>query len=697
MDKPAAYIELVQKRNLIKIYDYAYYVQDRPTVTDAVYDQLLNRIREIEAEYPELIDEWSPTQRLNKNRSEAFASVVHISPMLSIKTVLSDAERPIETFISNVMESLASKGSTTPPWMAEDICAELKYDGLAVNAFYVNGMLMQASTRGDGETGEDVTANFRTIKSVPLTLMRGTIPSEIEIRGEVLMTKSYFNYINQKLIASGDKPFANPRNAAAGSLRQLDPSVTAERRLIFVPYGIGHVSEMPSAFCAVTQKSILELFAQWGFLSFPEYTKVSSDDTALYDFYEYIKTIRADLDFDIDGIVLKTNNLGIQKTLGVTGREPNWAIAYKFPAEEVMTVVRNIRIQVGRLGTITPVLEVDPVRVGGVEVSNVNIHNQDEIDRQDVRIGDSVIIRRAGDVIPELVKVIPELRPEGTPVYRIEDHVKTCPACGSDITRNKGEADYYCTGGIHCPAQKARMIHHFASRQAFDIEGIGKVLAKELADAGVVKGYADIFKLDIPTLEKNTTLGSGQISNLLYEISKKTLGVLTADGGNLISVREELPLRRFLYGLGIPNVGLGTSKRLVAVFPNIDDYFTTSIESFKAINDIGETTATSIFKYFQENEKEIRELLKYVLIKQEKNTASSLTGKNFVITGSFGDVKRDILKARIEENGGNVQSSVGSKTNYVLVGESPGSKVKEAIKKGIPVITLMEFQKLIEG
>lgn len=679
--KQIAYLELVQKRNLIKIYDYAYYVQDRPAVTDAVYDQIFQRIREIETKYPDLIDEWSPTQRLNKNRSEAFATVAHITPMLSIKTILSDAERPIETFISNVMETLADQGSSTPPWMAEDFCAELKYDGLAVNAFYVNGMLMQAATRGDGETGEDITTNFRTIKSVPLTLMRGTVPGEIEIRGEVLMTKTYFNYINQKLQAEGGKPFANPRNAAAGSLRQLDPSVTAERQLIFVPYGIGHVSEMPGVFCAVTQKSILELFGHWGFLTFPEYTKVSSDDSELYDFYEYVKTIRDDLDFDIDGIVLKTNNLGIQKNLGITGREPNWAIAYKFPAEEAVTVVRNIRIQVGRLGTITPVLELDPVRVGGVEVSNVNIHNQDEIDRHDVRIGDTVVIRRAGDVIPELVKVLPELRPEGTPIYRIEDHVKTCPVCGSEVKREEGQADYYCMGGLRCSAQKARLIQHFASRKAMDIVGIGESLSEELARSGTVDSLADVLLLNGKTLAEHTSLGPKQIENLIAELSKG----------------RTIPLQRFLYSLGIPNVGEGTSKRLARAIPVIDDYYTATVEQFKAIKDIGPTTAESIHQYFHAYSDVVKTLLKCIGVESSESRSSTLHGLNFVVTGSFGNVKREAIHKLIEENGGNAQSSVGSKTNYVISGESPGSKVKDAVKKNIPVITLTEFHKLIEG
>lgn len=679
--KDAAYIELVQKRNLIKIYDHAYYVQNRPMVTDAVYDQLFQQVRQIEEKYPDLVDNWSPTQRLSKNRAEGFQTCQHMEPMLSIKTILSDAEKPVEKFFWSIGEKLKTLGSKLLPWSNEYVCCELKYDGLAVNAFYSHGNLVQAATRGDGEFGEDVTANFMTIRNVPLTLMSGLIPEEIEIRGEVMMSHEAFNRINAELIAKGEKPFANPRNAAAGSLRQLDPAITAQRELIFVPYSVGYMKGRPSADFLSTQKVLLERFREWGFITTDDYTLVTSEEEVIYDYYNHVLESRPKLGFDIDGIVIKVNNLAFQERLGITGREPNWAIAYKFPAEEAITVVQDIRLQVGRLGTITPVLEVEPVRVGGVEVSNINIHNQDEIDRHDVRIGDTIVVHRAGDVIPELVRVLVELRPSGTVPYRIEDHAKVCPACGGFVMKDVGEVDYYCIAGLNCPAQKARLTQHFASRKAMDIKGIGENLSEELANSGIINKLSDVISLDESQLTHHTSLGPVQISNLLEELGKPRC----------------VPLRRFLYSLGIPNVGEGTAKRLAAVIPNIDDYFTTSVEKFQSIKDIGPTTAQSLYKYFQESAEDIRKILSRVQIQGEVTQSNTLHGQGFVVTGSFGEVKRDAIHKLIEENGGTAQSSVGSKTNYVIAGESPGSKVKDAAKKKIPVITLAEFQKLIEG
>lgn len=679
-DESVAYLSLVQKRNLLRIYDHQYYVLNQPSVTDAVYDQLFQEVKEIEEKYPNLVDEWSPTQRISLNRSEAFGKVQHLKPMLSIKTILSDAVKPIEKFIFDTMDKLSKLGSRTLPWMNEQLFAELKYDGLAVSAYYVNGQLVQAATRGDGEIGEDVTPNFRTIKSVPLTLMRGLVPREIEIRGEVMMSHEAFARVNEEMKAKGEKPFANPRNAAAGSLRQLDPTVTADRGLIFIPYSIGHVVDMPDQFFAVTQKAILETFEHWGFLRCDrQYSRVIENEVDGYAFYEEVLAARPDLGFDIDGVVFKVNYLGLQEALGYTGREPNWAIAYKFPAEEGMAKVLGIRLQVGRLGTITPVLEITPVRVGGVEVSNVNIHNQDEIDRHDVRIRDTVIIHRAGDVIPELVSVVKELRPSDTVPYRIEENLNGCPVCGSEVVREEGKADYFCLGGMSCKAQKAALIQHFASRKAMNIKGLGSRLAEELANSGIINHLGDVVNLSEELLSKHTSLGPVQISNLLDELN----------------ANRAVPLQRLLYSLGIPNVGEGTAKRLVKVFHDIEKYPSLTEEEFQSVPDIGPATAASLRHYFNNSTGELRAILDRVPIKQSKTKPQALSDLNFVITGSFGSLKRPELTAMIEEVGGHVSSAITAKTNYVVVGESPGSKMQEAKEKNTPIITLDKLNELI--
>lgn len=671
------HLELTMKRNLLRIYDHAYYVLNKNTVPDSVYDQLFKEVKELEEKYPELSDDLSPTKRISRNRSDAFVKVQHMEPMLSIKTVLHDEKKPIERFIFSVGERLAATGKTIVPWHIEHYCAELKYDGLAVNAHYSQGRLVQAATRGDGEFGEDVTANFMTIRSVPLLLMCGPVPEEIEIRGEVMMSHKAFEKVNKRLIEAGEKPYANPRNAAAGSLRQLDPSITASRELIFVPYSIGYVYGGKANNFLSTQKGLLEQFAQWGFITTPEFTIVSDNELELYDFYDEILRSRKELGFDIDGIVIKLNNLMLQQRIGVTGREPNWAIAYKFPPEEAMTTAKNIRLQVGRLGAITPVLEVEPVQVGGVEISNVNLHNQDEINRQDIRIGDKVIVRRAGDVVPELVRVLTEMRTEDLPVYRIEDHLNGCPVCGSPVIREEGAADYICTGGLECAAQKSQCIEHFASRQAIQIDGLGEVVAAELAPH--INRLDDLFNLLPQDLSKYTSLGPKQIESLYTELQKE----------------RELDAWRIIYSLGIQGIGRRASKELAKIFPDVKSILDYDFYQSERISGIGDKRIDNIKNYLKKNADALLGILKHVKVKSTNNSNGKLNGLNFAITGSFGSVKKDQLSAQIEQYGGKVQSSVTKKTNYVLAGESPGSKLEDARKNNIPVLTLDEFNKLI--
>ena len=681
-EKTLAYLKYTQSCNLIQIYDHAYYVMAHPIVSDQIYDQILNEVREIEAKYPDFITETSPTQRLSHNRSGAFKEVRHGKPMLSIKTVLSDEEKPIEAFFKRVNEKLAESGCNNPPWVSEEMIAELKYDGLAVNAVYHKGRLVSAATRGDGEVGEDVTLNFKTIKSAPLLLMRGYIPEYIEIRGEVLMSKSEFQRINLDLQAKGEKPFVNTRNAAAGTMRNLDPSVAASRRLIFVPYGIGKVSgiEEPLKMEFLTQYGLLQLFSQWGFITHSgpmnPLIEIADNELDLYRYYETIQSIRNELDFDIDGIVIKVNYLGLQEKLGYTGREPNWAIAYKFPAEEKKTVVTGFRLQVGRTGAITPVLEVEPVFVGGVTVTNINIHNQDEIDRHDVRVGDTVVVRRAGDVIPELAAVIEELRPEGTTPFNIMETLKTCPSCGGEIGKKGDSVDLYCLSDISCPAQKHRLIEHFASRSALDIVGIGSVLSLQLAVSGLINTVDQIFDLTESQLKENTLLGSKEIENLLNQLKNR-----------------KYPFWKILYAVGIPGVGQSTAKDIANWFTP-EKFLEATAADFIKINDIGPKTALSLHNYLVDNRKVIEGLLRKVQVISESKS-KRLQGLSFVITGSFGDIKREDVKKMIEENGGVTKSSVGKSINYVVAGESPGSKLEDAKNKGVSVISINDLNKFI--
>lgn len=669
MDKATKirYLELIR---LIHLYDHAYYVLNTPEIADSVYDQLFQEIRDIEAKYPQEVSKDTPTVRLNCNRAESFKKIKHLNPMLSIKTILSDAVCPVEAFVQSVNEKVGLK-----PNQVQAMFCELKYDGLALNLHYVNGELVSAGTRGDGDTGEDVTNNARMIRSIPLKLKAGFMPPDIEIRGEVLMTRAMFKSLNASLIENDKKPFANPRNAAAGSMRQLDPAITKERNLIFVPYGVVYKTG-EFIFPAITQAFLFSLFKDWGFIVLEDGGEVALEEKDVYQYREHISQVREKLDIDIDGIVVKVNSLHLQEKLGYTGREPNWAMAYKFEAEQMSTVVQAIRLQVGRLGTITPVLEVTPVFVGGTEVSNVNIHNQDEIDRHDVRVGDTVIIHRAGDVIPELVSVIKELRPVNSVRYDIAEQLKGCPMCGGPVARDPKYADWYCTAGSECTGQRAEAIAHCCSREALNIEGVGDVLAKNLAK--IIYHPVDLYHLTEEQLLIIGKLGKVEASKILKQL--KTV--------------KSIDPRRFIFSLGIPHVGLGTSKRICAQM-TVKEFLDTTQEKLEAIRDIGETTAASIMVYLEKHRDQVAELMTHFEFPEIKKS-DTLKGLTFVVTGSFGDIKRPVIHAKIEEHGGEVSTRISDKVNFVIVGESAGSKLKEAQDKGIQTLSLNDFYQKLE-
>lgn len=671
---------LQKLRNQVQIWDYSYYVENVSEVEDSVYDQAMQEIRDIEAKHPELVTETSPTQRLNHQRNEAFGKVTHLTPMLSIKTILSDAVTPVENFLKELSIETKNVKPLTPPWEFPDVFVELKYDGLALNLIYEDGVLVKAATRGDGYIGEDVTANARTIRSIPLKLMRKRIPKRVEIRGEVMMSHQTFHRLNAKLTASGEKTFANPRNAAAGSLRQLDPAVTASRELFFIAYGVGAIEtkELPYQ----TQSELLKYLQNLGFKSkgLPTYF-ASNTSNPFYDYYRLVQELRPTLGFDIDGLVLKANQISYQKALGVTGREPRWAIAYKFPAEEMMTEVESIEIQVGRLGTLTPVLKVQPVAVGGVIVKSITLHNQDEIDRHDVRIGDKVIIRRAGDVVPELVSVLKEFRPEGTKPWKIKDHAAVCPVCGSEILKDDDKVKYTCTGGMRCAAQREGKILRFVSRDGLNYEGIGKTTAGELAALGI-SDCSDLYDLTLADWIEKTTLGEANSQKIYRQFQTV----------------KEVKLENFIYAQGIPYVGHGGSSNLSRHYGEAAAFMKATYDELEEIDDVGEITATSIshFLHQPENQAAMVKQLNYIRIKKVE-TKKTLKNLVFVITGSFVGMTRSDLTALIESYGGIVKKSVSKLTDYVIVGESPGSTVQDADRLKINKLSLEAFHNMVNA
>lgn len=655
-------------REEIERHDYLYYVLDQPEIPDAEYDRLFEELKRLEAEHPELITPDSPTQRVGGAVSPEFREVRHRVPMLSLNNAFS--EEDVIAFDRRCREAL---GKTVIEYNAEP-----KFDGLAINLVYEGGLLTVGATRGDGTTGEDVTANLRTIRAIPLKLPLARPPAVLEVRGEVIMLKRDFERLNAEQRAKGEKEFANPRNAAAGSLRQLDPRITATRRLTFYAYALGAAQgvALPS-----TQSEVLAWLKALRFPVSDERSVVRGVE-GLLDYYRAIHEKRDTLPFEIDGVVYKVNSLADQAELGFVARAPRWAIAHKFPAQEEITQVLDIEVQVGRTGALTPVAKLKPVFVGGVTVASATLHNEDEIRRKDIRIGDWVIVRRAGDVIPEVVSVVKERRPKDARPFVMP---KTCPVCGSHVVRLEGEAIARCSGGLYCPAQRKQAILHFASRRAMDIEGLGEKLVEQLVDRDLVHTPADLYRLDLETLASLEHMGEKSARNLLAALERS----------------KHTTLERFIFALGIRNVGDATARDLARHFGSLEALAQASKEALEEVPDVGPVVAESIYEFFRErHNREVIEKLRAAGIRWKEGRPATaakpgVVGKTFVLTGTLPHLKREQASEKIVAAGGKISSSVSRKTDYVVVGEDPGSKLLRAQELGIPLLDEVGLLKLL--
>ncbi len=653
-------------RERLQHHNHRYYVLDDPEISDAEYDRLLRELQELEALHPELVTADSPTQRVGATPVAAFGEVRHTVPMLSLANAFDDQE--VADFDRRVRDRLEVS--------EVEYVAEAKLDGLAVSVRYEAGVLVQASTRGDGTRGEDVTQNVRTIRAVPLRLLGKKIPRVLDVRGEVYMTTAAFERLNSSQRERGAKVFANPRNAAAGGLRQLDPRVTASRCLAMFAYGLGESAgfRLPG-----TQSELLAKLGEWGLPVSPERAVVTAVEGCL-EFYRDLNARRHQLGYDIDGVVYKVNSREAQLRLGQVARAPRWALAHKFPAQEQTTTVIGIDVQVGRTGALTPVARLEPVKVGGVTVTNATLHNQAEIERKDVRVGDTVVVRRAGDVIPEVVRVIPQRRPPKTRPYRLP---KKCPVCGAEALRPEGQAVTRCTGGLFCPAQRRQSIRHFASRRALDIEGLGVKLIEQLVAGDRVRTVADLYRLDAQTLAALERMGKKSAENLINALEKS----------------KTVSLSRLLYALGIPDVGEATAHSLASSLGSLDAIESADEEALQRIPDVGPVVAREVVAFFSQphNLEVISELRKLLRIVDPEvvSTGARLAGKTFVLTGSLESMPRDEAKSRLERLGAKVASSVSKKTTYVVAGSEPGSKLDKAKALEIEILDEEAFRRLI--
>lgn len=646
-------------REMIARYDYEYYGLDAPSVPDSEYDKLYRELQVLESQTPSLITSDSPTQRVSGSATNAFNSISHRQAMLSLNNAFELSE--LEAFDKRIRDTLGNA--------KVEYAVEPKFDGLAITLTYEHGTFTQGATRGDGYAGEDVTHNLRTLRAIPMRLNDANPPPLLEVRGEVLMLKRDFDKLNQTQLAKGEKLFANPRNAAAGSLRQLDAKITATRPLTFFAYGLGVAEGIPTL---TSHSAAMDYLAS---LHFPvsNVRDVVYGVDGLSGYYEKIGQLRQQLPFDIDGVVYKVNQFNQQNELGFVSRAPRWAIAHKFPAQEALTEVEDITVQVGRTGAITPVARLKPVFVGGVTVTNATLHNEDEIRRKDILIGDTVSVRRAGDVIPEVVSVVLERRP---PNARRFEMPTICPECGSHILKQADEAVARCSGGLFCPAQRKQAITHYASRRAMDIEGLGEKLVDQLVEANLVHTLADIYQLDIGTL-----------SNLERMAEKSAQNILDA-----LNASKETTLARFIYALGMRNVGEATAKDLAKHFGNLKALMDASIEDLLEVNDVGPIVAESIKDFLSEehNKEVIKALLAAGLNWQEtegrQQSTGKLSGKTFVLTGTLPTMSRDDAKALIEIAGGKVAGSVSKKTDFVVAGAEAGSKLEKAQLLGITIL-----------
>ncbi len=656
-------------RDQLREHNYHYYVLDNPVIPDAEYDRLFRQLQQLEQEHPELITPDSPTQRVGATPLDAFSQVEHRVPMLSLDNVFNDQE--LIAFDRRVRDRLKTDDEI------EYVC-EPKLDGLAVSVRYEKGVLVQAATRGDGQTGEDITQNIRTIQSIPLKLHGSGFPSTLEVRGEVFMPKAGFDELNRRAAEKGEKTFANPRNAAAGSLRQLDARITAQRPLDMYCYGVGFVE---GGELSGTHFGNLQLLKQWG-LRVNSETKLATGAAQLQQYHDAILAKRNALAYEIDGIVYKVNSLQLQKELGFVSRAPRWATAHKFPAQEEMTQLVGVDFQVGRTGALTPVARLEPVFVGGVTVSNATLHNMDEVARMDVRVGDTVIVHRAGDVIPKVVKVVLEKRPAHTQPIQMPEQ---CPVCGSAIIKPEGEAVARCSGGLYCPAQVKEAIKHFASRKAMDVEGLGDKLVEQLVDQGLIAHVSDLYRLDVDQVAAMERMGQKSAQNLIEALEKS----------------KATTLPRFLFALGIREVGEATALTLAQHFGTLENIRSASEEQLQQAPDVGPVVASRIAAFFaqQHNLDIIRALQDAGVNWQEQEPAAReagvLDGKTYVLTGTLTKLTRDEAKDYLQQLGAKVAGSVSKNTDMVVAGEKAGSKLAKAESLGVPVIDEDAFLQLL--
>lgn len=659
--------EINSIREQIRLYDYHYYVLDEPLVPDAEYDRCFKSLQKLEEIYPQYLTPDSPTQRVGIAPASELAPITHQKPMLSLSNVFTEEE--LQSFFHRAADRLDC---------SEDellFACEPKLDGLAVNLIYENGLLKSAATRGDGAIGENITNNIKTISAVPLKLLTETPPEFIEVRGEVYMPKAGFEAYNAEARKNGEKTFANPRNAAAGSLRQLNPAVTAKRPLAIYCYGVGvsRGMKLPN-----THLEQLELLRQWGFRVSRE-VKLAHGISECVDYYNSIQQKRDELPYEIDGVVYKINEISFQEELGYVSRAPRFACAHKFPASEEMTAVLAVDFNVGRTGALTPVARLQPVSVGGVTVSNATLHNMDEIARKDIRIGDQVIIRRAGDVIPEVVSVVLEKRPLKTQIIEMLAH---CPVCGADVVREEGEAVYRCTGGLYCKAQLKRMVFHFSSRRAMAIDGLGEVLIEQLVDSHMLNDISDLYRLTVDEFASLPRMGRKSAENLIRAIEES----------------KNTTFQRFLYALGIREIGESGALILATHFKDITPLKTASLEELMTLKDIGPVAAENIVYFFaqQHNCEVIQRLLDFGVkwpIEEPKqfNQAHPFFGKTVVLTGTLSSMARDEAKEKLLNIGARIAGSVSAKTDFVVAGEDAGSKYAKAEKLGVKILSEEEF------
>ncbi|MDM7950582.1 NAD-dependent DNA ligase LigA [Hydrogenophaga sp.] len=653
---------------------HRYYTLDDPEIPDAEYDRLFRELQALEAAHPELLMPDSPTQRVGGQVLDGFTPVRHAVPMLSINTETDTEPSGARNFDARVRRALGlGEGD-----LAVEYVAELKFDGLAMSLRYEQGVLVQAATRGDGEVGEDVTSNVRTIGQIPLRLPVEA-PPVLEVRGEVYMRRDDFDALNERQRAKiaagakGEKTFVNPRNAAAGAVRQLDSGIAAQRPLSFFAYGLGELTPAEQGGPAFeTHLQMLMQLKAWGF-PVAEQTALATGADELVAFHQRIGAARDQLPYDIDGVVYKVNSLALQRQLGFVSREPRWAVAHKYPAQEQLTTVLGIDVQVGRTGKLTPVAKLAPVFVGGVTVTNATLHNEAEARRKDVRVGDTVIVRRAGDVIPEVVAVLPDKRVGEPPVFTMPAH---CPVCGSAAVREEGEVDHRCTGGLFCGAQRKQAILHFAQRRAVEIEGLGDKLVEQLVDAGVVKTLPDLYRLGLTALLTLDRMADKSAQNILGALEKS----------------KQTTLPRFLFGLGIRHVGEATAKDLARHFGTLDGVMNATEEALLAVNDVGPVVAQSIRTFFdQPHNREVVEQLRACGVTWPEGEPAAqapqpLAGKTFVLTGTFPTISREDAKAMLEAAGAKVAGSVSKKTDYVVAGAEAGSKLTKAQELGVAVL-----------